>query len=492
MATTVNHKSTLRILNVLEHTSPVVQGVLADNTARSTNRANFNSAIAAAISNGYLLWVPPGRYEISGGALIIPSNLRWMGTMLSTIVQFSLSTPVVHVGSPLGTAGATIERTIVDGAELRHNGSATSGGNGIEVTGGYMCTFKNLQIGDVNATLAGANGAGGSVPWMGVFVDDAAGTVPMFSCTWENIRIKHWAYRGFSADRLNYEAATGNVWTNLYIGNGDASGTRDVSATTGNGALVLGSQAQAVFNQLNIEWVKTTSVVRMVVCDQVVIAGVNFEGITLKAPSSQDIGFFDLYYGTLTVEGVTINNCTISTANNAASGSIFRLGPASVVRANNVRPLLMTVTTSLFYVVRSNSATNSRADLGQFAIGNSDGLTAYDDGSFASGAGNGYGELTDFNGAGVRTLSDASATLYSYRGDTVVRIPATTARTLTLSNQCASAIATRIPPGTRKRVRHSGGAGTVTVSNYNSSSIGSIASGASAEFVFDGSDWLAA
>lgn len=484
---TVLYNLTTRMASLTDYAG-VVTGTLANNTARQANRAAIQAAIDDCAANNKILVVPKGTYEIHNAGLIIGSGFRWLGTMESRIIQYSLNLPVLHVGPALGTVGQTVENTIIDGAYLRYSGTATAGGNALEMNGAYMCTFKNLQIGDVQAPYSSRT----SVPYIGVYCDDATGTTPCFSCTWESVRIKHFGYRGFSADRLNYEAATGNVWTNLYIGGGNASGTQDLSAVANSGALVLGSQAQAVFNQINIEWMATPSVIRMVVCDQTVFNGVNFEGIVAKLSSSGNFGFFDIYNGSVTVEGCTINNCTLTAANNIAAAGIFRLGPATVVRANNFRPLLMTATANFFGVL-SNSATNSRVDWGQMALGNSDGLLGYDDSTFASGAGNGYGLLSDFNGATVRTLADSNATLYSYRGDSVVRIPASTTRTLTLARQCTASITARIPPGTRKRIKNTGAGGPVTVLNYNAGSLSStIAAGAFAEYVFDGIDWQVA
>ena len=485
--TTVHYATTTRMAAITDYTG-VVTGTLANNTARQANRAAIQAAVDDCSANNKILIVPPGRYEIHLAGLIIPGDFRLIGTMGSVIVQYSLDQPVVHVGPPLTTAGQTVENTTVDGLYLQYNGSATAGGNGLELVGAYMCSFKNLQIGDVQAPYSSRS----SVPYMGVYCDETTGTIPCFSCSWDTVRIKHWGYRGFSAKRTAYDAATGNVWTNLYIAGGNSSGTQDTSALAGSAALALGSQAQAVFNQLNIEWVKLQKAVEMEICNQMIFNGVNLEGITLKASSSQPCSFFDLYGGSATIEGVTINNCTITTANNVATAAILRLGgPNSCARLNNIRPLLNVGVTAPFYGVVSNSSTSSRVDLGQFALGDTDALTAYDDGVWSAVATNGYGLLNDFNGGTVRTLADANATLYAYRGASVVRIPASTTRTVVLSRQCSSTITAIIPPGTRVRIK-STGASSVAVQNYNAAALATITTGTFAEFVFDGTNWLLA
>jgi hypothetical protein len=471
--------------------SGVVTGVLINNTARQANRAAIQAAVDDCAANSKILVVPPATYEIHNAAVILPAGFRLLGTMESRIVQYSLDKPVVHVGAVLGTTGVTVEHVVIDGLYLRYSGTATAGGNALELQSTYMCDFRNIQIGDVQSTYASRT----SVPYIGVFCDDATGTTPCFSCSYTNIRIKHFGYRGFSANRLNYEAATGNVWNNIYIAGGNSAGKQDLSAVAGadmsHGALILGSQAQGVFNQLNIEWLTGTGIIKMEVCDQMVFNSVNLEGLSLKASSSRDIGFIDVYNGSFTIEGLTINNCIATAALNASTASILRLGPATVARVNNVRPLLNTGITTSFYGVRSNSAASSRVDFGQFALGNGDAMTAYDDGTFAAGTGNGYGQLTDFNGGGMHTLADANATIYSYRGDSVVRVPATAVRTIILSRQCSSTITTRIPPGTRKRIKATS-SNSVAVQNYNAAALATITTGTFAEFVFDGTDWLLA
>lgn len=473
-------------LNVLDN--GVVSGALGNNTARSNNRIAFNNAINLAASTNKILVVPPGTYEIHGGAVIVShEQFRWLGTTSSIILQYQLNAPVLHVGGALGSA-SIIFSTQIDGAFLRYAGNATAGGNALECVGLYMCELKNFLIGDPYAAVINAT----SVPWIGVYIDQLPGTVPSFSNKFENFHIKHHAYIGWSQFRDDYSAASGNHYSNIYIGNGDNTGTRDLTVTNGYAAY-FGSLGQSVFNQFNVEWVTASRPIHLEVCGETVFNSLNLEGITLKATSLQNLALFALFIGEISINGVTVNNCTFNTANNVNEPAIFHAAQSSRFSVTNLRVMLNNKTASNFAVIRQLGAdqVDVHMNLENLILGDGDLLDLVDAITFTAGSeGPGFGLLTDFNNSAVVTTSDTSHTRYAYRTPGIILVPATSARTLTLARACSSTITARIPRGVLRRVKASSSS-TVQVSNYNAATLGSpIAAGSFADFVFNGTDWI--
>lgn len=477
-------------LSVLD--AGVVQGVLANNTARQTNRANFNTAISNAVAQNKILLVPPGRYEIHGGPLNINSDrFRWLGSPNAEIWQYQLNTAVMHVGPALGAAGV-ISGAFFDGAWLKFAGTASAGGHALEVTGGYMCWFQNFLIGDPY------NGATGSTstPFIGVYIDPAAGTTPTFSCNFRNFWIKNFAAYGWHQFRDSYDAATGNVYENIYISSGGAGDVRDITGNNGIPAY-FGSLAQSVFNQLNIEWSIAKTALHLEVCRACTFNSVNIEGVTLKNTSALDSGMISLYQSQAVFNGCMINNCTFNSANNITNPSFFRVQDNSWATLSAFHPLLMQKTgiSNLALVRNWDGAGNAGCgcNLISATLGDSDQLDLIDGLTFSSGNdGLGFGALGDFRNDTPLTLANANVTHYTYRTPGVLSMtPATSAKTVTLARQCSAANATRIPRGVRRVVRRVGATQNLVVANYNAATLATLGTAdQSAEFVFNGTDWV--
>lgn len=491
---TIEYALVSRLLNVTQR--GVISGPLPDNAARNQNRLRFNNAIAEAATSNSILVVPPGRYEIHGGGLVINTNgFRWLGTTNSMIVQYQLDAPVVHVGPPLGTQGAAIN-IVFDGAQLKYAGFATEGGNALEGNGWFMCNFKNIDIGDVYATLANRN----SVPWMGVYLDELPGTTPCFSNVFENIRIKHFGFRGWSQYRRGFEAATGNHWSNIYISGGNGEGQQDLSAVNGR-AMLLGSHAQCVFNQLNIEWLKAPKILEIEVVGQAVFNSVNIEGVSLKSGFAQAMGFIDLYFGNAVFNGLLIADCRALGADNVSASSVFHIGPGCTLSVDNLRiraTSKSTATTPDFALVRNTSGggdTDVRVTLQNVSLGDGDQLDRFDAFVYPNGAdGALFGLLSDFNNSTPLDLPNADTVHYPFGKPGILRMaPTGGTKAVTLARQCSASIGAQIPRGVCRRVCNSGGTDLLQVRNHDGNPLGApLANGTSADFAFNGSDWLRA
>jgi hypothetical protein len=476
-----NYDDVSRFLNVLEF--GVTQGALANNTARGVNRTNFNTAISTAVSQGKILIVPPGDYEIHGGGLLVTSSyFRWLGSTSSRIIQHQLNAPVLHLGPALGVTAQTIEGAVIDGAYLRYAGTATVGGNALEMNGAYLCRVGNLQIGDVNQGASGAT----SVPYIGVYCDQLPGVTPCFSNTFHDVRIKNFVKYGWSQFRDDYAAATGNHYSNLYISSGGGGDRRDITAVGGI-PLYMGALAQSVFNQLNIEWSTCETAMHLEVARDVVFNSVNIEGIVLKRASSGDAGMINWYYGSGAVHGLHVNNCDLTSTNNITNPSTLRLYDATV-SVDASTPLLCTKSgiANYAYARGWSGSTASRIALSGLSLGDSDQLDLVDGGNLL------FTQLSDFNNDTPLTLSDASVTHYAYGMRGVLLMAPSTARTVTLSRACSAAIAARIPAGTRRVIRKTGGAGNLLVANYEATTLATLSTTDSVTCVFDGTNWVVA
>lgn len=473
--------------DVVQH-GEVVLGPLANNTLRQQNTSRFNDAIVAAKAAGKTLWVPPGRYELYGTVVLNQPRLRWFGDQDAQLIQYNLNVPVLHIGPPNGTPGATLEGVVVDGAQLRYSAPAGTAGRALEMSSLYKCRVGNLEIGDVNQGASGAT----SVPWMGVWCDQATGTTPCFSNTFHDIRIKNFAKYGWSQFRDDYAAATGNLYSNIYISAGGGGDIRDISGNDGI-PLYIGAMAQGVWLQLNIEWSACKTAAHFEVCRDTVIDSFNIEGITLKNPSSARTGLISWYNGDATIAGLTVNDCTYSSSNNVSVPSIFRLGSDTSISVDAMRPMLCTKSGITDYAVVRNwdsgGNTGIRFNLGHIVLGDGDQLDLVDAVTLTDG-GAAFSGLSDFVNRTPRTLSDANYTHYTYGGCGVLFMAPSTARTLKLTRQFAAAIACRIPSGVPITIRKTSGAGSIAITNYNDAAITTLTDNTSADLTFNGTDWV--
>jgi hypothetical protein len=352
-----------------------------------------------------------------------------------------------------------------------------------------MCVLRNIEIGD-RAELASRT----SVPWIAVYMDQLPGTTPCFSNIFENIRMTHFVYRGWSQFRDDYAAATGNVYSNIYIGGGNNTGVSDLSTVDGS-AIYVGSLGQSVFNQINVEWLASRTPIHFEVCGQCVFNSFNIEGVTLKAGSLQSMGLITWYLGDAVWNGLTVNNCSFNTADNVQDPSIFRLASSTRISMNAGRNMFSNKTASdlvLFRTINPAGETETHVDLQHWNFEDEemdrvDGLVLSDDGA-------GFGLISDYNNSTPLVLANASVTHYA--GNTpgnLIMTPTGSTKTITLARAFSAARVARIPRGTRRRVYNAATSGVinVAVNNYNAAPLHSgITFGTSAEFAFDGTDWV--
>lgn len=479
-----------RVLNILDR--GVIQGTRANNTERTTNRTNWNLAIQECTTKGWKMWVPPGRYEIYGGGLIIDDDgFSWEGTTNSIIVQYQLNVPVIHFGPPLASATAQITGVTFSGAQLKYNGTGTAGANAMEFSGIWMSSIKNVEIGDIQQNLAGRS----SVPYNGMYFDPSPNAIPQFSNVFENIRIKHFSYRGIDMSR-DYAggSSTQTTFTNVYISGGSSDGQQDngTEALDGSCAAFFQMQSQLQLVGFNVEWIRTRAAIHFDVCNEVEMTGLNFEGVYLKRFYSTNLGLIQADYTQMKINSGTAYDVRMITGN-LSVGSVFMLGDESSVTIDNFRCDNNT-TDVPFHLIRhagGSGSANVNVQLRNLTLNGTHGLDQIDDFVFSGTAGPLYSDVGPFAGPGVVTLPDANYTHYPFRSYGILRMSLTAARTIVLSRQISASDTCRIPRGSRVRVYHAGGGFSLSVDNYTGSTdLATLTAGQSADFVFDGTNWL--
>lgn len=489
---------TSMFLNVLD--AGVTRGTLANNTLRNANRVAFNAAIAQAVSQNLILAIPPGNYEIYGGALLVTSdNSRWLGTTKSQIIQYGTATgidcPVVHIGAALGSS-AVISGVLIDGLSLRYAGTGVAGAHALEFTGVWMSYFANIDIGDVNAPY----GSRTSVPWCGVYWDPAVGTLPPFSNVFMNVRVKMFGWRGISMTRNDDGAtgqSTGNVWFNTYLSGGENLGTgfrQDLSSVAGSGMVIASGHTQLRFLQLNTEWCATDTCFGTNAVHELEVNGWNIEGIELKQSFSYKCGWIRPYNTRIRVTGLTIYNSTALASNNITAGSAFLCGPNTRISFDTIHADRIVRTggsTAVFDSTDGGGDDDVHINAGLLYL-NAPNLAfdRYSAFSFATaGSGSLFGPLADFHNSTVTVLGDTSETLYAYNTPGIYACSPSATRTKTMSRQFSNLELCRIAPGSTKEFRKVGGAGSLVIANYDGTVLATLTAIGVVRIVFDGSSW---
>lgn len=491
----------IHILDISDYPG-VALGTLASDSARVANRTAIQAAVFECYAFGKKMFAPPGRYEIAGGPVNFPySGFRFEGTTASDFVQFSLDKPVWHLGAPLGTPGVSTEKFIFDGFKLSYAGVATGrpdtqvGGNALEATGLFMGVIRSFEIGDPNQGLAGAT----SVPYRGVLLDGASGTVPCFSVVFDTGRIKHCSYRCFDSPRPGYDAAsTGIVWTNIYLSGGDAGGQRDMSTIPGAMPMYLQMHKQPSFRQLNIEWVKAPCALTLQDCNQFELGGVNLEGISLKQGSLDDAGFIDLVGSRGRIgSGLTAYDNRLLATNNVSKAALIRLYDGSCLELGNYGVENTTKQgQGPFAVFRNMSPAGNRdcrvALTGELTLGYGHGLDVIED--FQLSAGNVGAVVTQhvgYENSVPMTLPSANETLYAHGTPGLLYCsPSGGPKTKTMSKYHSQDDIVSLPRGVTRTFVRDGGTDPLILANHSGTALATLNTvGASAKIAFDGNNW---
>lgn len=233
--------------------SGIVLGGGQSTAVRQNNATLLQNAINYCAANNKI-FEALGNYEIySSTGLVTPANGFtqpgiWMigdptGTTITQFYATSPGAPVLTVGS---TTGATSHGAIIDGFQLAYGASQVGNTNAIHLIIGNAdnCVYRNITAGS----------SGDQPAYCNVKLEGGGGAV--FSCEMSN-----WALggRAYQHKIWMHAAATGNVWSNIYMSNGPgniigqpASAWNTIAGNYINfdGGIIN----DQVFHQVNCEW----------------------------------------------------------------------------------------------------------------------------------------------------------------------------------------------------------------------------------------------
>lgn len=294
-----------------DETSAPTEGTGQDQVTRQANRTRLQSWLDNAATNGEIAFLD-GDYEFEGDVLDIRGDtgfiLTGAGAGRCSLIQFSATDGVLLAGglNNNGTSGQIVEKMT-----LKHDDTVTpgNGGYGLRVNFAWRCEFSNLAI---------ANNE------YGLMKDPTSG-VWMFSNLFENIYIRPYTKGGIYMKTVG-AGSTGSVFNNIYVSNGPSD--IDSAATASVVPVWLEGFSETTINQLNIEWVKCNTAMRIWTMRQLVINGLHIEGFAANAASAEFINMD--FNGDCTMNGVNFGG-NYARSNEGNSGddakfALFRLG----------------------------------------------------------------------------------------------------------------------------------------------------------------------
>lgn len=160
----------------------------------------------------------------------------------------------------------------------------------------------------------------GDVPSVGLPFDEAS-KYSVFSTTFDTIECINFAYAGFD---FQSTTRTGNVYSNIYIGNNELGAPTPYLYTPKAGFSLQGAESESVIHQLNIEHATfTDAAVIFAQCTGISASTIHLEGIDTASinksyirwqKSVGVIGTLSIYYTRMSFDGTNIINFESSTA----------------------------------------------------------------------------------------------------------------------------------------------------------------------------------
>lgn len=220
-------------------------GATGDGSTDDTT-AVLAAVTAAEAVNGVVVF-PYGTYKMTDSIDITSGYVSLVGLGKPTILQTDLTKAIVIAG----------ERSRIENLVLRFSTRPTAsdtGAFGIQFgarSGGTSAHHSSIRNVEILQTFVGMIGGGLTEAPIS---ESATITGGWFSCTFDNIVIRDFNYSAiWHKGATGAGAATGDVWNNIYI-NGREWDSSDKVVPTGP-VIRLAQYSNAVFNQLNLEWI---------------------------------------------------------------------------------------------------------------------------------------------------------------------------------------------------------------------------------------------
>lgn len=310
----------------------VTVGTLADNTARGANYTAIAAALTYANDNGLPVVWPKGELQIYGGGTDNAVNVGLQlkngipavlgaGETVSVITQYHPDHPAVTLGQ---AANVKTYGAVYANFRARMGVTGNAGSRCFLIGAHFKSRFSNL-----NASRD--SGYHPEIGWAHIASCD------FFSCVVETMSAQAGQVNAF-AFTVN---GTGSVWNNIYCGGGTTppSESSDTNLFVCSGPVVnLLNGFQGVFNQLNIEWCKSSG-------NNAMLHIQNFPGLVINSlhiekckPTGTNAAFIRVYNGVTNpvFNGVELYNNNIKVAYATSTCSIFSTGGAAQVVCNGL------------------------------------------------------------------------------------------------------------------------------------------------------------
>lgn len=287
--------------------------------------AAINAAIAAAAQLG-IVFFPPGTYKITAalGPAVNHSKLRGAGSTVSIIRQYTNNIPILQWGGYTSS---------IEDLGFQYNtpqGVGNTAAVGLELYAPSWCTidririldaYKGIQIKQAGTTVGGGGGTSNYVA----------------SCSFRDINVE--GYTGTGIELISFAGgSSGCVFGNIYINNRAVTNVASVG-------LDLGSMADSVFNQLNVENAKLSLAIQAATSKNLVFNSIHLEQLVANSDFN---GFVFLNGGGYVINGLLLAFAQILVGNVANRYSILRVNNDTRVMLRGLSETSTTRTTANF------------------------------------------------------------------------------------------------------------------------------------------------
>lgn len=277
-----------------------------DYGADPTGTNDSTTAFYNALTVGKKIYVPTGTYKISSALPLINVHMYGDGVLSTYLVSYETdpARAIIYAG----------RSTIIENMSISYAAGKVTGTEGIwqrvaisttaqnpdgTFLGMQMGSIRNVYISNVGTAIGDLGGYFGGAYW------------PTFSCTFSDIEIANFSFRGFDFESAN---RTGNVYSNIYIFGGD---TKDALgpyySNIDSGFYLAGEESECSIIQLNVEWAHTKiGAVRLSGLRAAAIQTIHIEEVTVTTDSN-GLMFWNDSDGS--IESLTAYYCPIVTSN---------------------------------------------------------------------------------------------------------------------------------------------------------------------------------
>lgn len=491
----------------------VTTGSGQDQATRQANAVAMQEAIDYAIENDKTIEVWPDIFEIENAAGLVTgqggqqgySVFKWRGDYAdSKIIQFQSNAPCLSIGDTSGIQSSQID---FDGVFCGYGADQTgqTSASAFRIGSTWRSWIRGVQAGEYN----------GHRPYRSCQIM-GGGSKFYFSNILENCTFGQAQYTCLAINNHG----TGNVFRNLYVVGDGAPDTYDLAGPLFEINNSFSAQYGNVFEQLNLEWAKTNSVMKLSFCRGNTFISTHFEGNRLTGLDPQYIymeGSNVVFTGTTALnnysraaDGVTGTASFIKSYYTGSAhidtleyffddtGGSYVDAPFTLLNQGTYQTSDLPTAYRADNLIITDTNTN-KITLKNMRMTNSTTDNAFQNGTnYKTGFVSQVGALPTLQNSMLQLVGDY--TLYGLYKDAYLSVPTTitTTRTVTLSNVLSpsGSLFDTVPTAKGNTVsiyRSSGvaGAGNLVIKNHDGTTLATITtSDTFFRGTFDGTDWI--